>query len=116
MDKIAAFQYGYLSKCAEHGIHPKAAIQLCKQGFSIGGALDMTGKALSALGPLAIAVPPALAALGGIGTAALHHKFTDRNEEDVKIEEMRIRANAMQRESDRIRRRLREGFKDVGAV
>ena len=111
MDKIAAFQHGYLSRCAECGIHPQDAVELCKQG-SVSGALL---KAFTSLGPLAVAAPPALAALTGIGGAALHHKLTDKNEMDVETEEMRIRANAMQREADRIRRRLREGFKDMGA-
>ena len=111
MDKIAAFQLGYLTRCAEHGIHPKDAIEMCK-GAGVGAALSGLGKSL---GTFALVAPPALAALGGIGGAAIHHKLTDKNEEDVEIEEMRIRANTMQREADRIRRRLRENFQDVGA-
>jgi len=114
MDKVRAFQVGYMKKLAEAGVHPEAAIHMYKQASAGIGALGAlwqgiksTGAGLQSIADKAVYILPGMAGAAGIGTGLLHHKFTDATEEDVKAEELRIKADRLRAEADKIRKRIR---------
>ena len=101
MDKVAAFQHGYVKRCAELGVHPKHAALLCKC------AAWNPMKELKDMGASGLLLLTGLGGLAGTGTGIMHEYLTRPTDEDIKIKEMKIRANALRREADAIRQRVR---------
>jgi len=108
MDRVEAFQEGYIKRAAEAGINPAEAYMLHKTAYFSDAAGAAAQAAKSLLGEWLPYAAIAGAGMTGITSGLLHHQLTDTTKDDVSIEEMRIRGERLRAEADRIRSKLRE--------